>query len=82
MVAASRPVLGIVLVLLSLQLVLIPLPLSNIPLAVLILRISLAYLEEDGVSVTISLTAGVGVLAINATIIWELLRSHSWLRLH
>jgi len=64
---------------LSLQLILIPLPLSNILPAMFILLISLAYLEEDGVSVAISLAAGMGMLAINATVIWEILRNANWL---
>jgi hypothetical protein len=76
MVAATRPLLGIVLVILSVQLVLIPLPLSNIPIALLILLISLAYLEEDGLALTLALAAGVGLLGANATLIGEFLGHH------
>ena len=82
MLAAARPVLGIVVMMLSLQLIVIPLPLSNIVPAVLILLISLAYLEEDGVSVVLSLAAGVGLLAINGAVIWDLVGSQTWLPTH
>jgi hypothetical protein len=75
LLAAVRPALGIVIMILSLQLILIPLPLSNIIPAVLILLISLAYLEEDGVLVAVSLTAGVGIVAINGAVLWDLVRS-------
>ncbi len=67
---------------LSLQLIVIPLPLSNIVPAILILLISLAYLEEDGVLVVLSLAAGVGLLAINGAVIWELVRSQTLLPIH
>jgi hypothetical protein len=81
-IAAVRPVLGLVILMLSLQIILLPLPLSNLLPAMVILLISLAYLEEDGVSVAISLAAGAGILAINATLIWELLRNQTSLLLH
>ncbi len=82
MLAAARPVLGIVLMMLSLQLIVIPLPLSNIVPAILILLISLAYLEEDGVAVVLSLAAGVVMLAINGAVICDLVRSQTWLLIH
>lgn len=76
-IAASRPAVGIVIMMLSLRLVLVPLPLSNILPAVFILLISLAYLEDDGISLSVSLAAGAGMLAIDATVLRELLRSHA-----
>jgi len=74
--AAIGPILGIVLAVLGLQLVLIPLPLSNIPIAVLVLLISLAYLEGDGLALTLALVASVGLLAANVTLIDEFIGHH------
>jgi len=73
-IAGAGPVLGLVVLTLSLQIILLPLPLSNILPAIVILLISLAYLEEDGLSVAISLTAGAGILAINGSLLWKLLQ--------
>jgi hypothetical protein len=50
-----------------------PIPLSNILPAILIALIALGYLEGDGVLLSISLLAGVVVLAIDLGLIWQLL---------
>ena len=47
-----------------------PIPLSNILPAVLIALISLGYLEEDGVLLSISLLAAVVVLAVDLRLVW------------
>jgi hypothetical protein len=52
---------------------LMPIPLSNILPAVLIALISLGYLEEDGVLLSITLLAAVVVLALDLTLVWEVL---------
>jgi hypothetical protein len=50
-----------------------PIPLSNILPAVLIALISLGYLEEDGLLLSISLLAAIVVLAIDLGLVWNLL---------
>jgi hypothetical protein len=69
----TKRVVGIFVVLLSARLLLSPIPLSNILPAVLIALISLGYLEEDGVLLSISLLAAVVVLAVDLMLIWDLL---------
>jgi hypothetical protein len=77
MIAAMRPALGIVIIMLSLRLILVPVPLSNILPALVILLISLAYLEEDGISITISIAAGLGMLAIDSVVLLGVIRGQS-----
>jgi hypothetical protein len=50
-----RRVIGIAILLLSVLLLLTPLPLSNIPPAILIILIALAYIEEDGLLLGVSI---------------------------
>ena len=69
----TKRVVGIFVVLLSARLLLSPIPLSNILPAVLIALISLGYLEEDGLLLSISLLAAVVVLAIDLVLVWNLL---------
>ena len=69
----TKRVVGIFVVLLSARLLLMPIPLSNILPAVLIASISLGYLEEDGVLLSITLLAAVVVLALDLTLVWEVL---------
>jgi hypothetical protein len=71
--AVTKRVVGIFVVLLSARLLLSPIPLSNILPAVLIALISLGYLEEDGLLLSISLLAAVVVLAIDLGLVWNLL---------
>jgi hypothetical protein len=76
--AAKRPV-GAVGALLSATLVFIPIPLSNMVPALAIALISLAYLEEDGVLLSISLLAAAIVLAVVAMAVWETLVGAKWI---
>ncbi len=71
---AAKRVVGIVVIMLSLRLLLAPLPLSNILPALVIALISLAYLEQDGLVLLIGLLAGFVVLAVDAVVLWELVR--------
>ncbi len=57
---------------LSARLLLAPIPLSNILLALLIALIALAYLEEDGVVLSICLV-GFVVLAVDFVVVWEII---------
>jgi hypothetical protein len=77
----TKRVVGIFVVLLSARLLLMPIPLSNILPAVLIALISLGYLEEDGVLLSISLLAAIVVLALDLGLVWELLHGAKPIRL-
>ena len=72
----TKRVVGIFVVLLSARLLLMLIPLSNILPAVLIALISLGYLEEDGVLLSISLLAAIVVLALDLGLVWELLHGN------
>jgi hypothetical protein len=69
----TKRVVGIFVVLLCARLLLMPIPLSNILPAVLIALISLGYLEEDGILLSLTLLAAVIVLAIDLGLVWEIL---------
>lgn len=70
---ATKRIVGIVVMILTIRILLAPLPLSNVIPAVLIALISLAYLEEDGLTLFVSIAAGLllGVIELGfaATII-------------
>jgi hypothetical protein len=70
---ATKCVVGIAVMLLTVRLILVPLPLSNIVPALLIALISLAYLEEDGLMLSIGLVAGCVGLAFDLWVVWELI---------
>jgi hypothetical protein len=77
----TKRVVGIFVVLLSARLLLMPIPLSNILPAILIALISLGYLEEDGVLLSISLLAAVVVLTVDLGLVWEVLHGAKPIRL-
>jgi hypothetical protein len=77
----TKRVVGIFVVLLSARLLLMPVPLSNILPAILIALISLGYLEEDGVLLSISLLAAVVVLAVDLRLVWDILHGVKPIRL-
>ena len=58
---------------LSARLLLAPNSLSNILLALLIALIALAYLEEDGVVLSIGLLVGFVVLAVDLVVVWGII---------
>jgi hypothetical protein len=66
-------------VILSATLVFIPIPLSNVVPALVIALISLAYLEEDGVLLSIALLASVIVLAVATAAIWQMAVGAKWI---
>ena len=49
-----------------------PIPLSNVVPAVVIALISLAYLEEDGLLLTIALLTAFIVLTVASAVVWEM----------
>ena len=59
--------------------VFIPIPLSNMVPALVIALISLAYLEEDGVLLSIGLLAAAIVLTVAALAVWEMLVGAKWI---
>ena len=56
-----------------------PIPLSNVVPALVIALISLAYLEEDGLLLSIALLAAVIVLTVELVVVWETVRGAKWI---
>jgi hypothetical protein len=76
---ATKRLVGTVVVILSTTLVFIPIPLSNVVPALVIALISLAYLEEDGVLLSIALLAAVIVMTVATMRVWEVVVGAKWL---
>jgi hypothetical protein len=76
---ATKRLVGAVVVILSTTLVLIPIPLSNVVPASVIALISLAYLEEDGVLLSIALLAAVIVMTVATMGVWEIVVGAQWI---
>ena len=70
---------GTVVMLLSIVLVLAPIPLSNIVPALVIALISLAYLEEDGLALSIALLAALVVLTVALVAVWQTVLGAKWI---
>ncbi len=75
---ASKRFVGAVVVMLSVVLVFAPIPLGNVLPAVAIAVISLAYLEEDGLLLSVALLAAVIVLAFMSVAVWEVVLGAKW----
>ena len=76
---ATKRLVGAVIVILNASLLFTPLPLSNIVPALVIALISLAYLEEDGLLLSIALLAAVIVLAVELAVIWQTVLGAKWI---
>jgi hypothetical protein len=76
---ATKRVVGIVVMMLSATLIVIPVPLSNVVSALVIALISLAYLEEDGLVLSIALVAALVVLGVVLVTLWEMLIGAKWI---
>jgi len=76
---ATKRLVGAVVVILSATLVFSPIPLSNILPALVIVLISLAYLEEDGLLLLIALLAALIVLIAAFVAVWATARGAKWL---
>ena len=72
---ATKRLVGAVVVLLNITLLFTPVPLSNVVPAL----IALAYLEEDGLLLSIALLASVIVLAVEFATVWETIRGAKWI---
>ena len=70
-IGTSKRIVGIAVLLLCARLIFSPVPLSNILPAVVIALISLAYAEEDGLTLSICLAAAFVMLAIDLTMVWH-----------
>jgi hypothetical protein len=62
---------GVVVLLLTITLLLIPVPLTNVAPAVIIALISLAYIEEDGLLLCVSVAAAISLMFIVLAAVWE-----------
>jgi hypothetical protein len=65
--------------LLSATLVVSPIPFSNVVPALVVALISIAYLEEDGILLSIALLAALFVLTAAMTAVWEMVTGAKWL---
>ena len=70
---ATKMAVGLVILLLAATL-LAPIPFSNIIPGLVIVLLSFAYLEEDGIALCIALVAALVSLAIVAATVWAMLR--------
>jgi len=76
---ATKRLVGIVVIILNAAVVFAPIPLSNVVPALLIALISLAYLEEDGLVLSIALVAALVVLGVVLVTVWEMLIGAKWI---
>jgi hypothetical protein len=77
----TKRVVGIAVMMLTARLLLAPIPFSNILPALLIALISLAYLEEDGLVLSIGILLACVVLALDLAMVWELLHGAKQIKL-
>jgi hypothetical protein len=76
---ATKRLVGAVVVMLNTIVVFTPIPLSNVVPALVIALISLAYLEEDGLLLSIALLAGIIVLTVALGAVWETIVGAKWI---
>ena len=74
-----KRLVGTVVAILSTSLVFTPIPLSNVVPALAIALISLAYLEEDGLLLSIALLDAGVVLTIELMAVWETVLGAKWI---
>jgi len=68
---------GVMVLLLTAVLLLTPVPLSNIAPAILVILISLAYIQEDGLLLCVSFLAAVVLISIASAAVWGTIFSFS-----
>ena len=66
----AKRAVGVMVLLLTLVLLLTPVPLSNVAPAMVISLISLAYVEEDGLLLSVALLAAITLIGIASAAIW------------
>jgi len=67
---AAKRAVGVVILLLTAVLLLFPVPLSNVVPAIVIAVISLAYIEEDGLLLLVSLFVAVTLIGLTFAAVW------------
>ena len=67
---AAKRAVGVMVLLLTAVLLLTPVPLSNIAPAMVISLISLAYVEEDGLLLSVALLAAIILIGIASAAVW------------
>jgi hypothetical protein len=76
---ATKRLVGAVVVILNVTLMLTPIPFSNIVPALVIAVISLAYLEEDGLLLSLALLNAVVVVTLELAAVWETVLGAKWI---
>jgi hypothetical protein len=76
---ATGRLVGVVVVMLSAALISVPIPMSNVIPAVVIAAVSLGWLEEDGLLLSIAMLAGLIVVALALAAVWETIRGAEWI---
>jgi hypothetical protein len=66
----AKRAVGVIVLLLTAVLLLMPVPLSNVAPAAVISLISLAYVEEDGLLLSVALLAAIVLVGIESAAIW------------
>lgn len=74
----TKRVVGLVVLLLAATLVW-PFPFSHIIPALVIMLLSFAYLEEDGILLCIALVAALASLSVTGVTVWAAIRTTGWL---
>jgi hypothetical protein len=74
----TKRVIGGVVLMLGVCL-LAPLPLSNVPISLAIVLVAFAYLEEDGILLTLALAIALGLFGIGAAALWSTVAAAVWL---
>jgi hypothetical protein len=75
----TKRVVGVVVLLLTVLLLLAPVPMIQVVPALVIVLISLAYLEEDGVLLSIALLIAIALLAITGVGVWKMVAGAIWI---
>jgi len=75
----TKRVVGVVVLLLTVLLLLAPVPMIQVVPALVIVMISLAYIEEDGVLLSIALLIAVALLAITGVAVWKIVAGAVWI---
>jgi hypothetical protein len=75
----TKRVVGITVLLLTVVLLLAPVPMIQVVPALVIVLISLAYLEEDGILLSIALIIAIALLAITGVAVWKMVAGAVWI---
>jgi len=67
---AGKRAVGVMVLLLTLVLLLTPVPLSNVAPAIVISLISLAYIEEDGLLLSVGFLAAIILIGLGSAAVW------------